>query len=117
VRNINKKQLEDRLFEEWKVKNEEDLARTIEGENRATKLLIRETMKKTEIMIVDRLINAQINLSFEDFKKIFAEAEATPEHYWRHFTVTYDNNLLMFLRYLGKEKRLVIKYLVEKEVI
>ena len=114
---MNIKQLEDRLFNEWKAISEEDLARTIEGENRATKLLIRETMKKTEIMIVDRLINAQMNLSFEDFKKIFAEAEATPEHYWRHFTETYNNNLLMFLKYLGKEKELLIKYLVEKEVI
>jgi len=74
-------------------------------------------MKKTEIMIVDRLINAQMNLGLRDFEEIFAYAEATPEHYWRHFTVTYNNNLLMFLRYLGKEKGLLIKYLVEKEVI
>jgi hypothetical protein len=114
---MNTKLLEDKLFKEWEVKNEEGLARTIDGENRATKYMIRKIIRETESMVVDLLINAQMNLSLEDFKKIFANAEATPEHYWRHFSGTYDNNLLMFLRYLGKEKGLLIKYLVEKEMI
>ena len=109
---MNMKQLEDLLFKEWKVKNEDDLARTIEGENRATKLLIKETMKKTESIVVDQLIDAQINLSYEDFEKIFENAEVTPKHYWKLFSGTYNHNLLMFLKYLGEEKDLVIDYIM-----
>ena len=97
-----------------KLKDEEDLARTIEEENRATKLLIKETMKKTESIVVDQLIDAQINLSYEDFKKLFKNAEARPKHYWKLFSETYNHNLLMFLKYLGEEKDLVIDYILSR---
>ncbi|RLF99054.1 hypothetical protein DRN58_05785 [Thermococci archaeon] len=64
--------------------------------------------------IVDLLIDAQINLSYEDFKKIFKNSEARPEHYWKHFSETYKHNFLMFLKYLGEEKDFVIDYILSK---
>ncbi|RLF98641.1 hypothetical protein DRN58_06580 [Thermococci archaeon] len=67
-----------------------------------------------ERAIVDQLIDAQINLSYEDFKKIFKNAEAIPEHYWKHFSETCNHNLLMFLKYLGEEKDLVIDYILSR---
>ena len=59
-------------------------------------------------------IDANNSLNIRINGKIFKNAEARPEHYWKHFSETYNHNLLMFLKYLGEEKDLVIDYILSR---